>query len=173
MSPWLALAVVTWAALLVLYLGFAATMRQVRLLRAELTSLRAGGHARAVGVDLRLPALADARAPRTRLVVAADTGCPACHLTVGALRDLAPRLRTTPILLTYESPDVWRSAAEGLDVRRDPDSWRLLAHLSPPVLMTVDAMGQVADVVLPTHRDDVTRALDAWGLTPTPEVERI
>ena len=163
MSPWLATTILTWAALLLLYLGLAATLRKVTALTAELAALRAGGDARAAGVQLRLPGLADAGAPGRRLVLAADSVCPACHMAVAALDELAPRLSAAPLLLTYEAPEVWQSAAH-LEVRHDPESWRLLASLSPPVLMAVDTAGQVTELALPTMSEDIQRTLAGWGM---------
>jgi len=174
MSPWLAAGAVTWAALLIVYLGLAATLRRVRFLEAELRSLRSGGQVKPIGIDLRLPALAEAEpeaepeaeagAPKSRLVVAVDSGCASCHQTVEALVEIAPTLREAPILLTYETPDTWGYAAQHLRIRRDPLSWRVLAHLSPPVLMTVDGEGTVTDLVLVSHPTQVTRAAATWGL---------
>ena len=171
MSPWVALAVITWLAMAVLYLGLAATLHRVRMLSAELAALRAGGHVRASGVDLRLPALAAPQGSAPRLVVAADTGCPACHMTVAKVAALAPELSQAPILLTYEPPDVWQEDAGGLlDIKQDPDSWRVLAHLAPPLLLSVDAEGRVTSLALPSTPDDIPRTLAAWGLrTARPE----
>jgi hypothetical protein len=163
MSPWTAVAILTWVALLLLYLGLAATLRKVNALTAELAALRAGGDARAAGVQLRLPGLAEAGAPGRRLVLAADSVCPACHVAVAALDELAPRLGSAPLLLTYEAPEVWQSATH-LQVRHDPESWRLLASLSPPVLMAVDAGGQVTELSLPTIPEDIVRTLAGWGM---------
>jgi hypothetical protein len=168
MSPWIAVAVVTWLAMAVLYLGLAATLHRVRMLSAELAALRTGGHVRATGVDLRLPALATSDGAAARLVVAADTGCPACHMTVEVLAALAPELSARPTLLTYERPDAWPEAAGRLEIRQDPESWRVLAHLMPPLLLSVDAEGRVIDLALPSHPDDIPRTLAAWGLRSAP-----
>jgi len=167
MSPGIAFGVATWIALIVVYLGLAATLHRVRLLTAELAALRITGNARAGGIDLTLPALADAEASAARLVVAADTGCPACHMTVDGLVALAPELATVPILLTYGPPEAWQDAAGRLDIRRDPDSWRAVAHLSPPILLSIDRQGRVTDLALPTSPDDLPRTLAAWRFRTT------
>jgi hypothetical protein len=164
MSPLLAATAVTWVALLIVYLGLAATLRKVHYLEAEVRSLRSGdGQARPIGVDLRLPGLAEQNAPKARLVVAVDSRCPSCHLTIEALAEMAPTLVEQPILLTYEPPDTWAHAAQGLRIRRDPESWRALAHLSPPVLMSVDGEGTVTDLVLVSDPTQITRAVITWG----------
>ncbi|HZM76294.1 MAG TPA: hypothetical protein VFC19_11235 [Candidatus Limnocylindrales bacterium] len=168
MSPWIAAAVITWIAIIVLYLGLAATLHRVRMLSAELAALRAGGNVRASGVDLRLPALAAPEGSAPRLVVAADTGCPACHMAVDALAAVAPRLSRPPTLLTYEPPELWREAVGRLDIRQDPESWRVLGHLMPPLLLSVDAQGRVIDLALPSTPDDIPRTLATWGFRPSP-----
>lgn len=154
MAPWLAAAIVTWVAMAVLYLGLAATLRKVNALTAELASIRAGGAAKASGITIKLPGY------EGRLVLAADSACPSCHVTVKALDTLG--LAAKPVLLTYEAPSTWD--APGLEIRQDEKAWRAVAHLSPPVLLSVDAAGNIAHLALPTHPDDVTRALAGWGL---------
>lgn len=169
MSPLLATTAVTWVALLIVYLGLAATLRRVHFLEAELRSLRPGGQVKPIGVDLRLPGMAAPDAPEARLVVAVDSGCASCHLTVEALVEIAPTLREEPILLTYEAPDTWGYAASSLRIRRDPQMWRALAHLSPPILMTVDREGTVTDLVLVSHPTQVNRAAITWGFAELPQ----
>jgi hypothetical protein len=154
MAPWLAAAIVTWVALAVLYLGLAATLRKVNALTAELAAIRAGGAAKATGISISLPGY------EGRLVLAVDSGCPSCQVTVKALDAVA--LPQRPVLLTYEEPSTWD--APGLEIRQDPQAWRAVAHLSPPVLLSIDGSGRVAHLALPTHPDDVIRALAAWGL---------
>lgn len=151
MQPWLATTIVTWVALLILYFGLAATLRKVKVLTAELTAIRAAGQAKAGGVRIELPGYGG------RLVLAADTACPTCHVTVKTLDSLA--LDDRPVLLTYE--DSWE--VSHLEVRQDAGAWRKIAHLSPPVLLDVGADGKVVNLALPSHPDDVTRALAAWG----------
>lgn len=172
MSPLLAITAVTWVALLIVYLGLAATLRKVHFLEAEVRSLRPGGQVKPIGVDLRLPGLAVQEvpgAPEARLVVAVDSACASCHLTVEALVEIAPTLREEPILLTYETPDTWGYAAQSLRIRRDPQTWRALAHLSPPILMTVDREGIVTDLVLVAHPTQVNRAAITWGFAELPQ----
>ncbi|WP_117209414.1 hypothetical protein [Allorhizocola rhizosphaerae] len=151
MSPWIATTIITWVALIIVYLGLAATLRRVNQLQAELASLRASGRG---GVRLRLPGYSG-------VVLAADASCDACHVAVGELASLAP----SSTLLSYEPWD-----GTDLRVRVDTEAWRSLAHLSPPVLMAVDADGQVTDIALPTNPGDVAKALQSWG---TPVLERL
>lgn len=154
MEPWLAAAIATWAAMIVLYFGLAATLRKVKVLEAELAGIRAGGAAKASGISIKLPGY------EGRLVLAADSACPSCFVTVKALDTL--ELGVKPVLLTYEEPSTWD--APSLEIRQDTQAWRAVAHLSPPVLLSVDESGQVAQLALPTHPDDVIRAVAAWGM---------
>jgi len=172
MSPLLAATAVTWVALLIVYLGLAATLRKVHYLEAEVRTMRSGGQVRPIGVDLRLPGLAAPAtpdAPGATLVVAVDSGCASCRLAVEELAEIAPTLREQPILLTYETPDTWGFAAQSLRIRRDPESWRALAHLSPPILMTVDGEGTVTDLILVSQPNQVTRAAITWGFAKLPQ----
>jgi hypothetical protein len=154
MAPWLAASIVTWAAMVILYFGLAATLRKVNVLTAELAAIRAGGAPKASGISITMPGY------EGRLVLAADSACPSCSVTVKALDTLA--LRTKPVLLTYEEPSTWD--APSLEIRQDAKAWRAVAHLSPPVLLSIGEDARVAQLALPTHPDDVTRALAAWGL---------
>lgn len=151
MAPWIAATAVTWIALIIVYLGLAATLRRVNQLSAEVAALRASGRGAA---RLRLPGYAG-------IVLAADNACDACHVAVASLESIAP----SSTLLTYEP---W----EGTDlrVRVDTEAWHKLAHLSPPVLMNVDPDGWVTDIALPTNPGDVAKALQSWG---TPVLERL
>ncbi|MDP4506851.1 hypothetical protein [Nonomuraea turcica] len=167
MSADTALMIVTWAALIILYLGLAATLREVRRLRAEVLALRTGGGPSAAPA-LKLPTLAyDGQAER--VVLAADLGCPACDQAVMELVALAPGLEQPPILLTYEEPEVWGTAAQALTVTKDPAAWSQIAHLTPPVVLLVRPDGRVADLRLPVNGSAVTTALADWGLTIAPE----
>ncbi|GAA3464905.1 hypothetical protein GCM10018963_69180 [Saccharothrix longispora] len=145
-NPGTAFAVLTWVAILVLFLGLAAVLREVRLLRA--TVARDPGGFSAAQPDLVLgPRFAG------RVVLAADSGCPLCVAVARRLTDA--------VLLTHESPDVWDTR---LDVVRDREAWRVVSHLAPPVLMLVDAAGRVARVVLPVREEQVDDVLDEWGV---------
>jgi len=154
MQPWLAAVIVTWVAMLVLYFGLAATLRKVNVLTAELAAIRAGGTAKAGGIRITLPGY------EGRLVLVADGSCPTCHVAVKALNEVG--MHAKPVLLTYEPSAEWE--ADALEVRVDSQAWRAVAHLSPPVLLSVDSSGHVAHLALPTHPDDITRSLAAWGL---------
>ncbi|GMA18458.1 hypothetical protein MM440_10610 [Arsenicicoccus piscis] len=137
MSPWVAV-VVSWIAIVVLYLGLAACLREIRLLRGQVSRLT-------------YPAGA-----------ASDSACPLCRLVLARLADLSSRLPEPAVLLTYESDDVWGPLPAGIRVVRDDPSWSAVAHLTPPVLMLVAPSGEVLELALPAGPDDVDRALESF-----------
>jgi len=163
MSPMIAFAVVTWAAIVVLLLGLAAVLREVRLLRGLVTGRPGAFAAAAPEIDLGARVTGGA----TRVVVAADSGCQLCHQAAQRLAESHPGA----VLLTHEPADRWRAYAGALRVVSDPDAWRQLSHLSTPVLMLVDGAGRVRRMMLPTRLSDVDTALAEWVL-PLPEERR-
>jgi hypothetical protein len=156
MSPMIAFAVLTWAAIVVLFLGLAAVLREVRLLRGLVTG-RPGAFA-AAAPELDLGARVTGGA--TRVVLAADSGCLLCRQAAQRLAENCPGA----VLLTHEPADRWRAFAGALRVVSDPDAWRQLSHLSPPVLMLVDGAGRARRMVLPVRLSDVDGALAEWVL---------
>lgn len=159
MSPLLALTILSWIAIVVLYLGLASVQREVRMLRRQLTESRT-----TIGDgldDLRLPQAFLSRIvvpDQSRTVLVADSGCPLCRRVAAVLAEPAtPEFR--PVLLTYESPEKWTDLSDSLDIVRDREAWSALAHLSPPVLLAVDHQGRIESLVLPTTELDVTRAV--------------
>lgn len=79
MSAHWALLVLTWAAMVVLFLGLGAVLREVRLLRARVDSGAASGER----VDITLPPAVTGG--RAGLVLAVDSGCPLCIALLGAV----------------------------------------------------------------------------------------
>ena len=155
MSPTLAYDVVTWAVIVLLFLGLAATLREVRLLRGLVTR-------NPDGFVTAQPELAlgerFASGNGSRIVLAADSGCPLC---VTAADRLAARVPQS-LLLTHEPAAAWTGVADRLRVVSDPESWRTISHLSTPVLMLVDGSGRVRKMVLPVREDEVDRAVGEW-----------
>src|SRR4051812_38187025 len=102
MSPTLAMWIVTWAAIAVLFLAVGAVLREVRLLRALIT--RDAGFA-ATAPDLRLdPGVVQGR---DNIVLASDSGCPLCAAVASRLAARAVAEGARPVLLTYEEPTTW------------------------------------------------------------------
>ncbi|TMC04211.1 MAG: hypothetical protein E6J41_25445 [Chloroflexi bacterium] len=155
MSPTLAYDVVTWAAIVLLFLGLAATLREVRLLRGLVTRSPDGF----VTAPPRL-ALGErfAGGGGSRIVLAADTGCPLCVSAAERLARLAPE----SLLLTHEPIAAWGDVGGRLRVVSDQETWRTISHLSTPVLMLVDGGGQVRKLVLPVREDQVDRVVGEW-----------
>jgi hypothetical protein len=166
MSPTVAITMITWVALVIVYFGLAAVLREVRQLRNELTALQAG-RPRVTPIYASLPALA-ADAGRA-VVLVADSGCPACVEAADELARLAPRLPVRPKLLTYEPHEIWTSVVDRLTVVQDRDAWSQLSHLSPPLLMLIDEDGHVGELVLLVEGRSVGRTLWSWGLELAPE----
>lgn len=166
MSPAVALAILTWAALVILYLGLAATLREVRLLRAELVRLKAGGTA-PPAIEVALPSLAPEQG--AQVVLAADAGCPSCHQAAEALAGYAEALPVPPVLLTYEAAEEWEHVGDRLRVVQDRAAWSQLSHLAPPVLLLVAPGGAVRELALPVGGKGVSDALSTWGVRPIPE----
>jgi hypothetical protein len=175
MSPAVAFSVLTWAAIVVLFLGLGAVLREVRLLRGLVTRDPDGftaarpdlslGRSFAVTLDGSAGdgsagdgSAADGAATR-RMVVAADTGCGLC---VAVVRRLARR-GAAATLLTHEPAEVWADLAGSLPVISDREAWRAISHLSPPVLMQVDTAGMVHKLLLPVREEQVDSVAAEWG----------
>jgi hypothetical protein len=163
MSPTVALAILTWAAIAVLFFGLAAVLREVRLLRGLVTGRPEGFAAAPPDIDLGPRITGGA----TRVVLAADTGCPLCRQVAQRLAEGTPGA----VLLTHEPADRWNALAGPLRVYSDPDAWRQVSHLSPPVLMLVDGSGRVRRMVLPVRVSDVDGVLAGW-VSPLREESR-
>ncbi|MFT7839707.1 hypothetical protein Q5530_26485 [Saccharothrix sp. BKS2] len=146
MNPGTAFLVITWAAIVVLFLGLAAVLREVRLLRAAVAR-------DPEGFSAAQPDIVLGERFAGRVVLAADSGCPLCVAVARRLTDA--------VLLTHEPPDAWDTP---LDVVSDREAWRSVSHLAPPVLMRVDATGRVARLALPVREEQVDEVLDEWGV---------
>jgi len=161
MSPTLAMWIVTWVAIVVLFLAVGAVLREVRLLRILIT--RDAGFSSATP-DLRLdPGVVEGR---DNIVLASDSGCPLCAAVASRLAARAVEDGARPVLLTYEDPTTWPDEIrEVFTVVSDQSAWQKIAHLSPPVLMAVAADGAVRQLGLPVDEGSAEQMLDKW--TPT------
>ena len=155
MSPIVALHIITWAAIVVLFFGLAAVLREVRLLRGLVIRNTDGYSSNPPDIVLG-ERLAGAEKPH--IVLAADSGCPLCLAVIERIRDRGSAVT----LLTHEQPAVWRDVADHLTVVSDPETWREISHLAPPVLMLVDQSGVVRKLVLPVREEEVDNVLDDW-----------
>lgn len=168
MSATLALVILSWIAIVILYLALAAVLREVRMLRRRLDERAATA---APPAELILPASFVERIAepgRERTVLVADSTCPLCRHAAAVLAErAAPDFR--PVLLTYEPPDRWSSLPDGVELVQDSDAWSSLAHLTPPVILTVGADGTVGSLHLPSSERDVAGALAATNSAPLME----
>ncbi|HXM54410.1 MAG TPA: hypothetical protein VOB72_03400 [Candidatus Dormibacteraeota bacterium] len=154
MTPTLAFDVLTWGAILVLFLGLAAVLREVRLLRGLVTRNPDGF----VAAPPELSLGERFAGGGSRIVLAVDSGCPLCVAAV----ERAARRAPGALVLTHESPEVWERVAGPLRVVRDQESWRSISHLSTPVLMLTDGAGSVRKLVLPVREEEVDRVVGEW-----------
>jgi hypothetical protein len=163
-----ALLVLTWAAIIILFLGLGAVLREVRLLRAQVDAAAASGER----IDIELPR--SVAGDQGGLVLAVDSGCPLCIAVVQQVGSAMPGPgRGTAVLLTFEPEEQWNGLNGGLPVVRDDRAWSAIAHLSTPILLQVDGQGQVQRLHLPANERDVTPVLQSWGLlSQTEEIGR-
>ncbi|MGW3962390.1 hypothetical protein ACWED2_21400 [Amycolatopsis sp. NPDC005003] len=152
MTPSTALTLLTWAAIILLFFGLAAVLREVRLLRG-MVARSADGFAAAPPELVLGPRFAG------RIVAAVDSGCPLCLTVVERLAGLGAEAT----LLTHEPPATWAELAHGLPVVSDGEAWRAVSHLSPPVLLLLDGTGRVRRMLLPVRASEVDAALAGWA----------
>ncbi|MFE5125102.1 hypothetical protein [Streptomyces sp. NPDC056669] len=168
MSATLALVILSWIAIVILYLALAAVLREVRMLRRQLDERAAGA---APPAELVLPPSFVERVAepgRERTVLVADATCPLCRHAAAVLAERAtPDFR--PVLLTYEPPERWSSLPDGVELVQDSEAWSSLAHLTPPVILTVGTDGTVGSLHLPSSERDVAGALAVTNSTPLME----
>ncbi|TMR95454.1 hypothetical protein [Nonomuraea basaltis] len=154
MSLTTALWIVTWAALILLYLALLRVFHELRTLRAELASSRLNT---AGQQPIDLPGWQE---PEARVVLAVDSTCPACWATVEETTPLSGA--TKIILLTHEPAATWAAVQDKFDVREDTAAWTALAHLSAPIVLLVGPSGRVEEVVLPAKQGDAQEAILRW-----------
>ena len=159
-----ALWILTWAAIVLLLFCLAAVLREVKILRSQVEAF--GWQAVPVQPTDTVELPARVTGGRRRLVLAANTGCPMCQMLAHHLAENAGRFDERPVLLTYEGVDAWEHLPAGLDVVSDDVAWKAVAHLSPPVVMLVEADGSVAQLSMPTSLDELENNLAAWHLVP-------
>lgn len=176
MSPAVAVAVITWVAIVVLYLGLAAVLREVKMLRAQVMRMSVVTAAQTDEATTSEPAIsmpAVVRDGAPAVVLAADSSCPLCRMTIARLAELSEHMPEPAVLLTYEDADSWGPLPASLRVVRDDAAWSQIAHLSPPVLLQVSGQGKVTDLVLPARDDDVDATLATWGVPTTPASKKV
>ena len=159
MSPQTALLVLAWVAIVVLYLGMAALLRELRMLRRSVTR-GPGGPGRSART-IRLRGLPEASTGDERLVLVVDSQCPLCAACLEELPALAARTSSRPVVL-HEG--ALRSPSAAVTYYSDAEDLGSFAHLSPPVLALVGPRGDVRDLALVNHPSELAAAAQSWGL---------
>lgn len=159
MSPMIAMMVLTWVAILVLFFALGALWRELRLVRGLAVQGSGDGYV-STAVDISFTsALGGGGEPR--IVVAADSGCPLCLAVIDRLSQTPAG--DTAVLLTHEDPAVWAGRSGRLHIVSDREAWRAVSHLAPPVLMLVAGNGAVRRLVLPVSELEIDRVLADWS----------
>ncbi|HEX5088541.1 MAG TPA: hypothetical protein VFV89_12095 [Nocardioides sp.] len=150
------LLIFAWIFLLLLYLGLARVLTEVRSLRTTVHQLQAS-QTRAAEPDARLPASLPSS---VEVVAVLDSTCRDCWELADeiGLNISAGRVA----ILTYEPESTWRDGAPGVPVVQSADAWSSFAPLSPPVLARVSAAGQVAEIFAPVSIEDARSKLQQW-----------
>lgn len=155
--------ILAWLAIVVLALGFAALLQQLRTLQA---ALRLPPGARA-----GLPESARSLRPVTtsrRYVFTADQGCSICAEVLPEFRELAAKYAgTAEFAVLAASGDYPRSA--GVDVLVDAQAYRDLAPSWSPGIVVIAADGTVVEAVPGGDLRPLQAALDPTSM-PTTEV---
>jgi hypothetical protein len=163
MDPLLALLILSWIAIIVLYLGLAAVLREVRMLRREVAAASSMSWLEDAEQDevVRLP---PGVAPGRTVVLASDSSCPLCRLLVSALAAQRDAILAPVVVLGYEQPEEWRAFPTELTYVQDESAWQQIAHLSPPVLLVTDGAGVAEQIAMPSSEAEAIHLLQLWGL---------
>jgi hypothetical protein len=166
-QPTTALWIITWAAILLLFLAIGAVFREVRMVREQLAQNGYQSELPDIQLD---PGLTGGTAG---VVIAATPACPLCMQVTYAASELVDAGIGRPTLLTYESLSEWPTTiVERLRTERSVDEWRKVAHLTPPALLKVAADGVVVDIVLPINQVHAEATLREW-LAPVEQHQNV
>ncbi len=166
MDRTIALFIVTWGVMLLLYLGLARVLFELRGLRSRVDHLTARSSASSPSYPIDLPSHAFAGVD---ILLVAESSCARCWAVLECLikRDSAHELG----LLTYEDPAVWSPFSDRIQIIQSETSWASMNHLSLPVLLRLDrARGTVSDIALPVGESDLKATLDRWDKSSTEEI---
>jgi hypothetical protein len=158
MDRTIALFIVTWGVMLLLYLGLARVLYETRGLRRRVDQLAAQSSASTASypIDLSSDVFAD-----IDILLVAESSCPSCWAVLECLIEQASAHQLA--LLTYEDPTVWTPYSNRIQIIRSTTDWASIAHLSPPVLLRLDRGGRtVSDIALPVDESDLKATLDLW-----------
>jgi hypothetical protein len=151
---------VTWAALILLYLALARVFYELRALRAGLAPGTTSPTASNPSIRLSWTWPTGER----RIVLAVDSSCAACWAAVEEAADATAVQAVAPtVLLTHEPAARWKAVEQKFDVRVDEQAWSALAHLSAPILLWLNSNGHAEEIVLPAKPGEVREAINRWN----------
>jgi hypothetical protein len=158
MDRTVALFIVTWGVVLLLYLGLARVLYDLQGLRRRVERLSAQSSPATSSHPLELPA---GVFNGIDVLLAAESSCPRCWVILEWIIENASGRQLA--LLTYERPAVWSPFADRIRIIQSESAWASIAHLSPPVLLRLDRTGSaVAEISLPVGESDLQATLDLW-----------
>jgi hypothetical protein len=164
MDRTLALFIITWSVMLLLYLGLARVLYDLHGLRRRVERLSAQSAPAASSLPLELPT---GTFGGVDVLLAVESSCPRCWMVAEWIIENASTRQAA--LLTYEDPTVWSPFSDRIRIIQSESAWASITHLSPPVLLRLDPAGSaVTDIFLPVGESDLRTTLDLWD-SPTKE----
>lgn len=157
MDKTLALFIITWAVMVLLYLGLARVLFEVNGLRRRVDRLAAQSFTSTASHPI---VLSDDVFAGVDVILVAESSCPRCWAVLEYLVEHGSAHQLA--LLTYEEPTAWSPWSDRIRIIRSASDWASMAHLSPPVLLRLDRGGAVADIALPVGESDLKKTLDLW-----------
>ncbi|GGK22029.1 hypothetical protein GCM10010124_13150 [Pilimelia terevasa] len=152
-----ALWIVTWVAIILLFLALGAIVRQMKLLR-EIVDQQ--GYTVTEPDVAFAPELVDGR---RRVVVAATATCPRCLVILQCALSVVAEGRERAVVLTPDdAADLPPEVTAELDVVTSAQEWQKISHLPPPQLLLVEADGRVTERLSPPDYDTARQALLTW-----------
>lgn len=158
MDRTIALFIVTWGVMLLLYLGLARVLFETHGLRHRVDRLTAKSSASTASypIDLSNDVFAG-----IDILLVAESSCPRCWTVLECLIKHGSAHQVA--LLTYEEPTVWTPYTNRIRIIRSAADWGAMAHVSPPVLLRLSRDGRsVLDLALPVDESDLKATLDLW-----------
>jgi hypothetical protein len=156
MDRTLALFIITWGVMVLLYLGLARVLFEINGLRRRVDRLTAQSSSTASYPIV----LSDDVFTGVDVLLVAESSCARCWAVLEYLVEHGSAHQLA--LLTYEEPTVWSPCSSRIQIIRSTTDWASMAHLSPPILLRLDRGGAVADIALPVGESDLKKTLDLW-----------
>lgn len=157
MSVSAAVDVVTWAALLLLYLGMARLWVEVRSIRRAIQFPLALAGEQTSQHSAFLPAAVNQ--PTPTIVAVVDSDCSSCWDVAFLMDQLVPAGRG--YLLSYESASTWAVRGVRTEAIVDEDAWTSFVPLSTPILVLTNGE-QINRIHPPVDTEDARKTLLQW-----------